>query len=73
MSGLDGLGWPTDDDDDDDFTYGVGEGSRIDRVPFAGKVRNQTTVSDQPQDSNGCLSSDGFWKKFKMIFTGNHK
>lgn len=59
MSGLDGLGWPTDDDDDDDFLYGVGEGSRIDRVPFTGKVRNQTTVSDQPQDSNNRLSSDG--------------
>ena len=45
--------------EDDDFLYGVGEGSHIDRVPFAGKVRNQTTVSDQPQDSNGCLSLDG--------------
>ena len=58
MSGLDGLGWPTDDDEDDDFLYGVGEGSHIDRVPMAVKVRNQTTVSDQPQDLNECLRSD---------------
>ena len=74
MSGLDGLGWPTDDDDDDDFLYGVGEGSRIDRVPVAVKVRNQTTVLDHMQDLNECLRSDDrFWKKFKMIFTNNQK
>ena len=45
--------------EEDKFTYGVGEGSHIDRVPFAGKVKNQTTVSDQMQDSNRCLSLDG--------------
>ena len=58
MSGLDDLGWPTDDDEDDDFLYGVGEGSYIDRVPLPEKVRNQTTVSDQRQESNECLKSD---------------
>ena len=44
---------------EDEFRYGVGEGSRIDRVPVAVKVQNQTTVLDQLQDSNGCLRSDG--------------
>ena len=69
MSGLDGLGWPTDDDDDDDFLYGVGEGSYIDRVPVAVKVRNQTTVLDQPQDLNECLRSDdrGLGVKFSTF------
>ena len=59
MSGLDDLGWPTDDDEDDDFLYGVGEGSYIDRVPMAVKVRNQTTVSDQRQESNDRLRLGG--------------
>ena len=59
--------------EEEEFTYGVGEGSRIDRVPVAVKVQNQTIVLDQPQDSNGCLRSGGFWKKFKMIFTNNQK
>ena len=44
---------------EDEFRYGVGEGSRIDRVPVAVKAQNQTTVLDQSQDSNGCLRLGG--------------
>ena len=40
---------------EEEFTYGVGEGSHIDRVPLPEKVRNQTTVSDKHQESNDCL------------------